>query len=62
MMERLIILTNALDSKSKEKRLSQLQYVVESKGERQLLDMMDLIKDIEENDLLKETKSFGNSQ
>jgi hypothetical protein len=29
MLERLIILTNALDRNNKDKRLSQLQYVVE---------------------------------
>ncbi|CAD8194704.1 unnamed protein product [Paramecium pentaurelia] len=63
MVERLIVLTNALDKSNKDRRLSQLQYVVEQKGERQLSDMLDLIKDIEENDLLiKEQKSFGNIQ
>ncbi|CAD8103035.1 unnamed protein product [Paramecium sonneborni] len=63
MIERLIILTNALDRQNKEKRLSQLQYVVETKGDRQLMDMIDLIRDIEENDLqFKDTKSFCHSQ
>ncbi|CAD8195421.1 unnamed protein product [Paramecium pentaurelia] len=63
MMERLIILTNALDKGNKDRRLSQLQYVVEQKGDRQLTDMFDLIKDIEENDLqFKDTKSFCHSQ
>ncbi|CAD8107308.1 unnamed protein product [Paramecium primaurelia] len=63
MIERLIVLTNALDKSNKDRRLSQLQYVVEQKGEKQLSDMLDLIKDIEENDLLiKEQKSFGNIQ
>ncbi|CAD8115380.1 unnamed protein product [Paramecium sonneborni] len=63
MLERLIVLTNALDKTNKDRRLSQLQYVVEQKGDRQLLDMLDLIKDIEDNDLLiKETRSFGNIQ
>ncbi|CAD8106265.1 unnamed protein product [Paramecium sonneborni] len=63
MIERLIILINALDRLNKEKRLAQLQYVVESKGDRQLMDMIDLIKDIEDNDLqYKDTKSFCHSQ
>lgn len=51
MLERLIVLTNALDKVNKDRRLSQLQYVVEQKGNRQLTDLLDLIKDIEENDL-----------
>ncbi|CAD8189900.1 unnamed protein product [Paramecium octaurelia] len=63
MLERLIVLTNALDKVNKDRRLSQLQYVVEQKGNRQLTDLLDLIKDIEENDLqFKDTKSFCHSQ
>ncbi|CAD8201377.1 unnamed protein product [Paramecium octaurelia] len=52
-MERLVKLVNALDVNNQTRRLTQMQFILEQKATSQINDLADLIKDIEENDLLQ---------
>ena len=52
-MERLVKLVNALDGNNQTRRLTQMQFILEQKASSQIHELADLIKDIEENDLLQ---------
>ncbi|CAD8111580.1 unnamed protein product [Paramecium primaurelia] len=60
-MERLVKLVNALDGNNQTRRLTQMQFILEQKASSQIHELADLIKDIEENDLLQ-NDNMDNSQ
>ncbi|CAD8210276.1 unnamed protein product [Paramecium octaurelia] len=60
-MERLVKLVNALDGNNQTRRLTQMQFILEQKVSSQIHELADLIKDIEENDLLQ-NDNMDNSQ
>ncbi|CAD8122098.1 unnamed protein product [Paramecium sonneborni] len=60
-MERLVKLVNALDGNNQTRRLTQMQFILEQKASSQIHELADLIKEIEENDLLQ-NDNLENSQ
>ncbi|CAK61221.1 unnamed protein product (macronuclear) [Paramecium tetraurelia] len=60
-MERLVKLVNVLDGNNQTRRLSQMQFILEQRASSQIHELADLIKDIEENDLLQ-NDNIDNSQ
>ncbi|CAD8201584.1 unnamed protein product [Paramecium pentaurelia] len=60
-MERLVKLVNVLDGNNQTRRLTQMQFILEQKASSQIHELADLIRDIEENDLLQ-NDNIDNSQ